>query len=140
MYGALVVVEPGAKFDPALDHIVLLGGAGPGVPAVEMNRSTNPVPLQIKAGAKHRFRFINITPNNTLVVSLRGESGLVHWRAIAKDGADLPPNQATIRPAAFTISVGETYDFEFEPSGPGEYRLEALRAGVVTSQLVRAVR
>jgi hypothetical protein len=66
MYGALIVTEPGARFDPSVDHIVLLGGAGPGVPAVEMNRSTNPVPMQIKAGVKHRFRFINITPNNTL--------------------------------------------------------------------------
>ena len=32
MYGALVVLEPGEKFDPAVDHIVLLGGAGPASP------------------------------------------------------------------------------------------------------------
>lgn len=140
MYGALVVLEPGARYDPAQDHIVLLGGAGPGVPAVEMNRSTNPPPQQVKAGTKHRFRFINITPNNTLVVSLRGESGIAQWRAVAKDGADLPPQQSTMRPATLTIGVGETYDFEYEPGAPGDLRLEVLRGGVITSQLVRVVR
>src|SRR5687768_1226219 len=66
MYGALVVLEPDAKFDPAVDHIVLLGGSGPpgpGAPAgVEINRSAKPAPMQIKAGIKHRFRIITISP------------------------------------------------------------------------------
>ena len=145
MYGALVVVEPGTKFDPAVDHIVLLGGSGPvgpGVtPGVEINRSTKPAPMQLKAGMKHRFRIINITPNFTLVVSLRSESGPVQWRAIAKDGADLPPNQATKRAATLTIGVGETYDFEYEPDGPGDLRIDVLRLGnVITTNAVRVVR
>ena len=146
MYGALVVLEPGAKFDPAVDHIVLLGGAGPppapgAPPAVEINRSTKPGPMQLKSGIKHRFRIINITPNFTLVVSLRGESGPVQWRAIAKDGADLPPNQTTVRPATLTIGVGETYDFEYEPTGPGDLRLDVLRLGnVVVTNPIRVVR
>lgn len=145
MYGALVVLEPGAKFDPALDHIVLLGGAGPAgpgaPPAVEINRSTKPAPMQLKTGVKHRFRIINITPNFTLVVSLRGESGPIQWRAIAKDGADLPPNQATVRAATLTIGVGETYDFEYEPTGPGDLRLDVLRLGnVVVTNPIRVVR
>ena len=145
MYGALVVLEPGAKFDPAVDHIVLLGGSGPpgpnAPPGVEINRSTKPAPMQIKAGIKHRFRIINISPNFTLVVSLRGESGPVQWRAIAKDGADLPPNQATVRAATLTIGVGETYDFEYEPTGPGDLRIDVLRLGnVLVTNPVRVVR
>lgn len=140
MYGALIVIEPGARFDPEVDHIILLGGAGPGVPAVEMNRSTNPPPLQIRTGVKHRFRIINIQPNNTVQVSLRGDNGPVQWRSVAKDGADLPPNQAMVKPAVLTIGVGETYDFEYEPGAPGELRLEVLRGGVITSRLVRVVR
>lgn len=137
MYGALVVLEKGATFDPSVDHIVLLGASGPGGSAAEMNRSTNPSPLELKAGVKHRFRIINILTNGNLLVSLRDESGPVQWRAVAKDGADLPPNQSTMRPAVLTISVGETYDFEFEPTTPGEFRLQVLRAGVATSALVR---
>ena len=139
MYGALIVLEKGQKFDPSVDHIVLLGGSGPGGPAAEMNRSIKPPPMELKAGVKHRFRFINILPNGNINVSLRG-TGQVQWRAVAKDGADLPPNQAGMRPAAFMISVGETYDFEFEPRSPGDYRLEALRGGVLTSQAIRVAK
>ena len=142
MYGALVVLEPGETFDPAVDHIVLLGGSGPVVPpGVEVNRSTQPPPLQVRAGVKHRFRIINITPNFTLAVTLRGESGPVQWRAIAKDGADLPPNQATMRAANLTIGVGETYDFEYEPTAPGDLRIDVLRLGnVMNTTPVRVVR
>jgi hypothetical protein len=65
----------------------------------------------------------------------------VQWRAIAKDGADLPPNQATPRPATLTISVGETYDFEYEPTGAGDLRLDVLRLGnVVVTNPIRVVR
>jgi manganese oxidase len=145
MYGALIVMEPGMKFDPVVDHIVLLGGSGPTAPGtptgVEINRSTKPAPLQLRAGIKHRFRIINITPNFTLVVSLRNESGPVQWRAVAKDGADLPPNQATPRAATLTIGVGETYDFEYEPTGAGDLRLDVLRLGnVVVTNPIRVVR
>lgn len=140
MYGPLIVLESGTEFDPASDHIVLIGGAGPGSPAVELNRSTNPPPIVVKAGVKHRFRFINITTNFITAVSLRGDAGLAQWRAVGKDGADLPPNQATERPASFTISVGETYDFEYEPTAPGDLRLEVLRGGFITTALVRVVR
>jgi FtsP/CotA-like multicopper oxidase with cupredoxin domain len=143
LYGPLIVLEPGQKFDPAVERLVLLGGAGPGSQAVEVNRSTNPLPLELKTGVKHRFRIINITTNFSVVVSLRAELGPVQWRAIAKDGADLPPTQATVRPARLTIGVGETYDFEYEPPAAGELRLEAVRTGanaVITSAMVRVVR
>ncbi|MGQ0736912.1 MAG: multicopper oxidase domain-containing protein [Acidobacteriota bacterium] len=139
LYGPLIVLEPGQTFDPATDRIVLIGGAGPGVPAVEMNRSTNPQPAELKVGVKHRFRLINITPNSSVRVTLRGDTGPVQWRAISKDGADLPPNQATSRVARQVLGVGETYDFEYEPAAPGELVLEASR-GTMTSMLLRVVR
>jgi hypothetical protein len=43
------------------------------------------------------------------------------------DGADLPASQASERPARQTVSVGETYDFEFEPEAAAELRLEIFR-------------
>jgi hypothetical protein len=46
---------------------------------------------------------------------------------MAKDGADLPNSQASERPARQTISVGETYDFEFEAHSSTELRLEVFR-------------
>jgi hypothetical protein len=48
----------------------------------------------------------------------------VQWRAIAKDGADLPPRLATLRPARLTFLPGEIHDFEFTPAAAGELVLE----------------
>lgn len=143
LYGPLIVLDPGQKFDPAVDRVAVFGGAGPGSPAVEINRSTNPAAWELRAGVKYRFRLINITPNFNVVVSLRGDAGPVSWRAIAKDGPELPPAQATARPARQTVGVGETYDFEYQPSAPGELRLEAVRTGLtghITSVLIRVTR
>ena len=78
-----------------------------------------------KAGTKYRFRLINISPNFNGVVTLLGDNGPVQWRAVAKDGADLPPAQATARPAEQPISVGETYDFEYTPAAPASRALGA---------------
>ena len=49
---------------------------------------------------------------------------LVKWRPLAKDGADLPERDRTLRPAQQTVSIGETYDIEFQPLERGELRLE----------------
>jgi hypothetical protein len=77
---------------------------------------------------KYRLRFINITPNSSaLQVSLLGGSSPVRWRAVAKDGADFPPAQVIEQDARQVISVGEAYDFEFEPATKGDLRLEVLR-------------
>jgi hypothetical protein len=58
-----------------------------------------------------------------VAVSLTSEERLLKWRAIAKDGADLPPQQATVQDAKWNISVGETGDFQFTPKTPGSYQL-----------------
>ncbi|MFN2433687.1 MAG: hypothetical protein ABR599_12905, partial [Gemmatimonadota bacterium] len=42
----------------------------------------------------------------------------VGWRAIAKDGADLPSEQATLQPSHLLTGPGETADFEFTPNAP----------------------
>ena len=97
-------------------------------PPLLLNGSAQPELLQLKVGVKYRLRLINITPNNAgLVVSLLAGSSPVRWRALAKDGADLPPAQVSEREARQLISVGETYDFEFEPTTKGDLRLEVLR-------------
>jgi hypothetical protein len=47
----------------------------------------------------------------------------VTWRAVAKDGADLPPSQAVAAGRLLT-GPGETADFEVRVEQPGELRLE----------------
>ncbi len=135
LYGPLVVLEPGQKFDAATDRILLFSKGGPGretnPPNLWLNGSTNPEPMQLRVGVKYRFRLINITANvQVLTVFLLNGESPVNWRAIAKDGSDLPTAQAIVKPARQLVSVGETYDFEYEASSVGD-----LRFGVASGRL-----
>ena len=130
LYGPLIVLPPGQTFDPETDKMMMigLGGSDDLRSPLLLNGSAQPAPLQLKAGVKYRLRFINITPNAARIqVSLLARSAPVRWRALAKDGADLPPAQAIEQEASLMISVGETYDFEFTPTAKGDLRLEVLR-------------
>jgi FtsP/CotA-like multicopper oxidase with cupredoxin domain len=130
LYGPLIVLPQGQTFDPETDIPVVigLGGALDLKSPLLLNGSAQPEPLRLKAGVKYRLRFINITANgNGFQVSLLAGSSPVRWRAVAKDGADLPPAQAIEQEARLVIAVGETYDFEFAPTTKGDLRLEVLR-------------
>ena len=71
-----------------------------------------------KAGARHRIRFINITPGDIFVASLGTADGPIVWSPLTKDGAPVPSGARSSKPAVQTIAVGETYDFEYEaPAG-----------------------
>jgi len=125
MYGALIVLDEGERFDPALDHVVVIGRAGPGLEApVVLNGQRDPL-LSWKAGVRHRIRLINITPGDVLVAALSKTDGAVTWRPLTKDGAPVSAALASPRPATQTIAVGETYDFEYEaPPGRQSMWLE----------------
>lgn len=127
LYGPLIVVEPGQKFDPAMDKVFIIGREGPdeNVSPLLVNGSSQPPPLVLKAGTKYRLRFINIGTNDSdAVVELLSDSKPAPWRAVAKDGWTLPPHQATLRPATQPVTVGETYDFEFDQDHAGELSLQ----------------
>jgi FtsP/CotA-like multicopper oxidase with cupredoxin domain len=127
LYGPLIVVEPGQKFDPEVDKVFILSREGPDEshsPQL-LNGTAQPPAVTMKIGTKYRLRFINIATNDSdSIVSLLRGSTPVTWRAIAKDGWTFPPAQATMRPARQPITVGETYDFEFAPDRAGEFTLE----------------
>ena len=126
LYGPIVVLEPGQRFDPATDHLFLSswdGGAEP--PHVLINGDSLPRDEKLAAGVPHRFRFINIGPAGSVRYSIvRGQDTVPQsWRLLAKDGADVPESRRRPRRAFQPVNVGETWDFLFEPPGPGEYRL-----------------
>ncbi len=122
LYGPMVVLEPGEKFDPSVDHVVVIGRGGPGADAPTLvNGEPNPQ-FVWKAGARHRVRLIHITPDDIFVVSLRTSDGPVTWRPLMKDAAAVPPHLSDPKPASQTIAVGETFDFEFE-APPGRRNL-----------------
>jgi FtsP/CotA-like multicopper oxidase with cupredoxin domain len=126
LYGPLVVLEPGARFDGSTDQIVLIsrGGGNEFTAPHLLNGSAAPPMLHWRKGQRSRLRLIDINPNNPAVVSLLGPAGLVQWRAVAKDGADLPTGQAVVQSSQQLIWTGETYDFEYEAREPGSLRLE----------------
>lgn len=130
LYGAIVVLEPGQHFDPRRDHVFVAGWDSPGAesPHILINGDSIPAgPLELKAGVTHRFRFVSLGAALPVVFAIYRDSSLVHWRRVAKDGADLPGHQAVMGPASQSVQVGETWDFEFTPE-PGEYRLVATPA------------
>jgi manganese oxidase len=126
LYGPIIVLEPGKRYEPEIDRAWILSQAGPAKglsrARVTLNGSRSPV-IEMRAKRLHRIRLIHIAASIPLRFSLLSDTVPVSWRAVAKDGADLPPGQARVRPARQLIGVGEAYDFEFTPEEPGELRL-----------------
>jgi len=128
LYGPLIVLEPGQKFDPAVDKVFIVGREGPhdDVSPLLLNGTAQPPPLLLKLATKYRLRFINIGTNDSdaTVSFLDNKDQPIQWRAAAKDGWTVPPAQATMRPARQPITVGETYDFELVPDRAGEFTIQ----------------
>ncbi len=138
LFGGIVVLEPGQQLHPATDHLYVTGWDGPADPPhLLVNGDSVAKDLVLQAGVSHRFRFVNIGVAAVGRVAIRRDSVPVTWRAVAKDGADLPASQQTMRPAVSRVSVGETYDFTWTPT-PGRYRLliGTPDSVLVTQQLI----
>ena len=123
LYGPLIVLEPGDRYDPAVDHIVVIGLNGVDDPTARepfaLNGRADPGPIRMRTGVPNRLRLINITGNNVaLTAFLLDQFELSTWKPVAKDGAMLPAEQTAPRPARQLVSVGETYDFEVQPTRP----------------------
>jgi hypothetical protein len=134
--GALIVRDS-APVDPTAEHLFFIKsarGSRESFP-MEINGAVNPDTIVLKVGRRYRFRFIGLSvtsPNATVYLTARPDSSLmnlrdtmlVQWRPLAKDGADLPERDRTLRPAQQAVSIGETYDMEFQPLARGELRIE----------------
>jgi FtsP/CotA-like multicopper oxidase with cupredoxin domain len=123
LYGGLVVLEPGRRFDSRRDHIFVAGWDSDAEPAhLLINGDSLPPPLVLQAGVAHRFRFVNIGVAGRFSFAIYRDGSLVVWRRLARDGADLPRSLAVAGPSVEPVDVGETRDVIFRPE-PGEYRL-----------------
>jgi FtsP/CotA-like multicopper oxidase with cupredoxin domain len=130
--GALVVLEPGARLDPATDVVVLItspSDSTEAAAAVLLNGRLTPAALGFRAGVPHRVRIINITVGRPgLRMELRRDGVVSQWRVVAKDGADIPVARRRTAAAHQPVSIGETVDIEIAPAAAGEMRLEARTA------------
>jgi FtsP/CotA-like multicopper oxidase with cupredoxin domain len=122
MYGALIVTDSAHRFDPRIDKIILVGGAGPGSLATRsrgvVNGSLRPQ-LELEAGTTYRLHIIQVHPQAVVVFELGTDTTISRWTPVAKDGADLPSEQSTSRAATTTMGAGETGEFLFTPEQPG---------------------
>jgi FtsP/CotA-like multicopper oxidase with cupredoxin domain len=136
LVGALIVRDS-APDDAADEHLFFIKshrGTKESSP-MEINGDVDPDTVVLRVGRKYRLRFIGLavtSPNAFVLLTARPDSSLantpdsmiVHWRPLAKDGADLPERERTLRLARQIVSIGETHDFEFEPQKRGELRIE----------------
>lgn len=132
LYGALIVADSRSKFDPTHEETIIVSRAGPGVSQgpVLFNGSFKPPLLHWSVGQRYRLRFINMTAFDGVAVALRQSDRQLQWRAMAKDGALLTPEQRILKPARQATMTGETFDFEYEPKEPGSLQLEISKRNV----------
>src|SRR5688572_1576509 len=132
LFGPIVVLEPGRRYQPDTDQLLIFSdGEGKGsldaatrtLPAPFLNGRAQPEPMSLRAGVAHRLRVVNVRANLTVAVELRDGDRVAEWRHVAKDGAELPPAQAIVRPAFLILGPGEIHDVELTPRAPGELQL-----------------
>jgi hypothetical protein len=124
LYGPLLVLPAGARFDPEHERIVVIASGGPGVdPPRAVNGKTSPDTVTFVAGRTYRLRLIDITANEATLVELRGPGVAPTWRQLAADGRDLPEAQRVSQPARHVTASGVTRDFELSFTEPGAYTL-----------------
>ncbi len=137
LYGPLIVTEPGETYDPATDHVVVLGrrhsseasSIREDAESLVVNGERAPQ-LVWRAGVRNRVRVINITPDDIVAVSLVARDIPVTWRPLTKDGAPVPEPDAQPIPAKVRIAVGETYDFEYDaPAGRATLWIDVRTTG-----------
>ena len=123
LVGALIVLEPGARWDPSRDLLFLVSDAEQG--RVVINGAAAPVTRALHVGTTYRVRIANIAGYRAnFLARVMADSSAASWRAVAKDGFTLPAQQATVGPSVARVASGETADFEFTPDQPGDLRFE----------------
>lgn len=127
LYGALLVIPPGAKYDAEMEPVIVLGTPND-TSLVLFNGQTRPT-FNFRAGKTYRLRMIHIMVGRpaTFVTLLDAAGKPQSWTLVAKDGADLPLHQQAVSTRQ-AMGPGETYDVLFTPAMPGEMKFE-LRGG-----------
>jgi manganese oxidase len=131
LVGALIVLEPGERWDPARDLVFVLSD---GVPRrIYINGALDPPVVDLQVGTTYRIRLADIAVDRPgLQIRLMREGSLLSWRPIARDGFELVASESTPRPASTNVPSGVTADFAFTPDAAGELELRFLPAqGVV---------
>ncbi len=129
LVGPLIVLEPGTHFDPASDHIILVGTphAYADRNGLLVNSQAAPAEMIFHSGVQQRLRFINLTTFRPLLsVSLTEDGKPVLWNLLAQDGAQVPKERRIAQRAVQGVSIGQTRDFLFTPDKKGTLQLSIV--------------
>jgi len=132
IYGPLIVLEPGQKYDPESDLNFVFGVGNYPPFGLMLLLNGNPAPdfTRLRTGKRYRLRFINITENESdLRLRFLHKDELVSWKVVAKDGQDLPLAQIKTSVADMFLTVGATCDVELQVDKPGNLMLLASSEG-----------
>ena len=126
LYGPLIVIDSAQTWHPESNLIFMIGDDTNHVAV--LNGGGALTPLALEAGIPYRFRLMNITTGSPRVrLVLVHDGAPVQWKPVAKDGYDLPGWQSAPRQAVQLVSIGETYDFQFQAADTGSTTLELRR-------------
>jgi FtsP/CotA-like multicopper oxidase with cupredoxin domain len=123
LYGALLVVDS-LQRDTAHERVIVLGGNGPGGRTARINGQLTPDTMRMRVGQTYRIRLIDIIPDWTSRITLMRDDTVVHWKALAKDGAELRAPDQLMRSATMISGPGQTMDFAYRATAPGMMRLD----------------
>ena len=142
LYGPLVVLEPGEAPDPR--HIFVIADPGPAGhdPTARppfVNGTTTPPAQELVVGRTYRLRIITISANAFYWVRMEQDGTGYPWRAVARDGAELPPEQQ-VEMRGYAAAAGSTRDFEITPAVPGVLALSVDAFIQGTQLLAKPVR
>jgi FtsP/CotA-like multicopper oxidase with cupredoxin domain len=133
--GALLVLDDPSTYNPDRDWVLMITIPRNNEEAntvVLLNGSTKPAAREMRVGERYRLRFVNAhTFRPSMRMRLVRDTSLLEWRAVAKDGMELPADQAVNGPSEIQMGNGETYDFEYVPSTAGDIRVDVTNAGGV---------
>jgi FtsP/CotA-like multicopper oxidase with cupredoxin domain len=135
MSGAIVVLSPNERYDPQHDMVLLVSTPRRAADnaTVFLNGTNTPAPREMRVGQRYRLRLVNIhTARASMIAQMMRDTTVLTWRAIAKDGMDLPNDLATVRRASQQSGNGEVYDFEFVPTEPGNIRFTMWTGNLAT--------
>lgn len=122
VYGPIIVLNRGEKYDPEHDELIVIGTRDSGLLAKRLTvNGAEAVPeMSLERGVSYRVRVVNIAPDLEADVRLGSDSAPATWQEIAKDGAQVPARLASPENAFVRIVSGETYDFEIREAEPGK--------------------
>ncbi len=133
MYGAIIVSD--APRDTTRDHLIVAGGGGLPVFHKEaptfllVNGRVFPDAIPMTVGDTNRIRIVSIHADEILNIRFGTETQVVRWRPLARDGAELPAAMRGARLAMGRMGPGETADYTYVPTAPGEMQLEVWVTG-----------